>query len=238
MTLQQALAALKKAGTAQNVKVYGRHGVKGEMYGVSFADLNKLKKTIGTDHDLACALWETGNHDARVLATMIADPAALTGSVMDAWARELDNYVLCDAFSAMIARTGAGLRKYGAWKRRKGEFVAAAAYNVLAAVACYRDGAEIDEAFAREEIDAIAATIHDRPNRTRHSMNQALIALGAVNAGLAQHAKAAARRMGKIEVDHGQTSCKTPDAAAYIDQTRAHREKMAARAKAKKKARG
>ena len=73
MTTDQALAALRKAGTAQNVKVYGRHGVKGDAFGVSYAELGRLHKTIGTDHGLARALWATGNHDARVLATMIAD---------------------------------------------------------------------------------------------------------------------------------------------------------------------
>ena len=75
----------------------------------------------------------------------------------------------------------------------------------------------------------IEAEIHHQPNRTRHSMNQALICLGVLNKALAKGAKAVAKRIGKVEVDHGQTSCKTPDAAAYIDKTLAHRA-----AKAKK----
>ena len=72
MTLKQALAALQKAGTAQNRKVYGNHGVSGPMYGVSFAELKKLKKQIKQDHELACGLWDTGNHDARILACLNA----------------------------------------------------------------------------------------------------------------------------------------------------------------------
>jgi 3-methyladenine DNA glycosylase AlkD len=44
------------------------------MFGVSYAALGKLKKQIKQEHALAEALWETGNHDARVLATMVADP--------------------------------------------------------------------------------------------------------------------------------------------------------------------
>lgn len=91
MTLKEALAALKKAGTAQNRKVYGRHGVKGEMFGVSYATLGSLKKKIKLDHVLAVQLWKTGNHDARVLATMVADPAAATGKEIDAWVKDLDS---------------------------------------------------------------------------------------------------------------------------------------------------
>lgn len=224
MTLAQTLAALEAAGTAQNVKVYGRHGVTGEMYGVSFAALKKLKKSLGTDHELACGLWASGNHDARVLACMIADPAALSARDLDQWLRTIDNYVLCDAFSSLVARTGQGLRKFRVWHKRKSEFASTAAWNVLCAATTFEDGAAISPAFAAEQIDYIAANIQQQPNRTRHSMNQALICLGVMSPALARKAKAAAKRIGKVTVDHGQTSCRTPDAAAYIDKTLAHRK--------------
>ena len=49
-------------------------------------------------------------------------------------------------------------------------------------------------------------------------MNNALIAIGGRNAKLKKLALAAAKKIGKVEVDHGDTSCKTPDAAAYINK--------------------
>ena len=226
MTPELALAALAKAGTAQNRKIYGRHGVTGPQYGVSFAELKKLKKTIGTDHPLAVALWATGNHDARILATMVADPAAFGVRELDAWARELDNSVVTDAFSAMVARGPHARGRVDAWRDRKGEHVSACAFNVLAMLALH-GGADPDEAWLRKQLAVIAAEIHTRPNRTRHSMNQALIAIGARGGALEKEAVAAARRMGKVEVDHGQTSCRTPDAAQYIARTRAHRNAKA-----------
>ena len=93
MTKTEAIKRLKAMGTAQNRKVYPRHGVKGELFGVSWADLGKLKKEIKADQALAEALWTTGNHDARILATMIAEPAAMKAATLDSWARDLDNYV-------------------------------------------------------------------------------------------------------------------------------------------------
>lgn len=72
MTSEQALARLWKLGSAQTRKTYGRHGLPGEMYGVKFGDLAKLVKEIRQDHELARELWDSGNHDARVLAAMIA----------------------------------------------------------------------------------------------------------------------------------------------------------------------
>jgi 3-methyladenine DNA glycosylase AlkD len=76
--LQPVLKQLEGHGTAQNRKVYARHGAREPMFGVSYANLESMVKQFRTDHEPALALWDTGNHDARVLATMIADPARWT----------------------------------------------------------------------------------------------------------------------------------------------------------------
>jgi hypothetical protein len=47
-------------------------------------------------------------------------------------------------------------------------------------------------------------------------MNNALIAIGMRNDALRERALAAARAIGKVVVDHGETGCVTPDAASYI----------------------
>jgi 3-methyladenine DNA glycosylase AlkD len=223
MTLKQTLAALKKAGTAQTRKVYARHGVAGDQYGVSFAELKKLKKAIKTDHDLARELWATGNHDARVLACMVADPDAFTSRELDAWARDLDSYVVTDAFVSVVAKSPHRDRKFAAWKDRKGEWPAAAAWGVFCALAMHED--DRPDAFFLEQLAAIEAEIHSRPNRVRHNMNQAVICIGIRNGALKRKAVAAAKRIGRVEVDHGDTSCKTPDPVAYIEKTLAHRAK-------------
>ena len=53
-------------------------------------------------------------------------------------------------------------------------------------------------------------------------MNQAVIAIGCRSAALRKSATAAAKRIGKVEIDHGNTACKTPDAAEYIDKAWSH----------------
>jgi len=223
VTLKQTLAALEKAGTAQNRKVYARHGVGEDQYGVSYADLGKLKKAIGTDHALALELWATGNHDARILACMVADASALGARELDAMARELDNYVIADAFAVLAARSPHAERRFAAWRGRKHEWTAAAAWNVLCHLA--GDAADRPDAFFLEPLASIAADIHGRPNRVRHSMNQALIAVGVRNDALHRAALDVAARIGRVEVDHGATGCTTPDARAYMEKTLAHRAK-------------
>jgi len=223
MTLKQALAALKSAGTAQNRKIYGNHGVASEMYGVSFAELGKLKKRIKRDHALALGLWATGNHDARVLACMVADADAFSSRELDAMARELGDYVLTDAFSSMVARGKHRLRKAEAWSKRKGEWVGAAGWNLVASQANH--DTSLTDAWCRAKLKEIETGIAGAGNRVRHSMNQVLICIGVRNPKLEKAALAAAKRIGEIEVDHGPTSCTTPDAAAYIAKTLAYRAK-------------
>ena len=54
-------------------------------------------------------------------------------------------------------------------------------------------------------------------------MNNALIAIGCVPRFTAR-ATAVAKRIGAVEVDHGETGCKTPDAASYIKKVLAHQK--------------
>lgn len=233
MEFSTAMQELEAAGTAQNRKVYARHGVKDPQFGVSFAALKALAKKIKKDHDLAGLLWATRNHDARVLATMIADPKTLSGNDLDSWAKDLDNYVLMDAFSQLAAKTPYLQEKAEAWIGSEAEFVAAAGYNLLGSLA---GGApELDDAYFESHLATIEEEIHDRKNRVRHSMNQAVICIGIRNEHLKEKAIATARRIGTVEVDHGETGCKTPEAEPYIEKALEYRRKQAGK-KAKREA--
>ena len=131
MTAEQVHAELEAMGTAQNRKVYARHGVASEMYGVSYANLGKLTKKIRINHSLACELWASGNHDARVLAAKIADPKAMSLSDLDAWARELDDYIVTDALTGLASKSPYARRKFEVWGKSKREWTAAAGWGIL-----------------------------------------------------------------------------------------------------------
>jgi len=210
MTAKQLLTELEAAGTAQNRKVYQRHGVKPPLYGVSYANLEKLRKRIKCDHVLARALWASGNHDARVLATKIADPKQADRTLLEGWAGALDNYVLTDAFAQLAAASEAGQELAEAWIDSADEWTSVAGWTIVAiGPKAFQDG--FSALIAR-----IETAIHDVPNRTRHSMNNALIAIGLLGEPWTEAAIVAAERIGKVQVDHGATNCKTPDAVAYI----------------------
>lgn len=221
LSLAEALRELEKAGSAQTRKTYARHGAPGPMFGVSFATLKALTKRIGVDHELALALWATGNFDARNLAVKIVDPARMTPRDLDRWAREGSPSRMCGAYHAMIAaETPHGAAKAAEWLASKDAGMRLAGWALLGQVA-QRDEAAPDALF-EQRVAQIERTIHAAPNAERETMNMALICIGGRSPGLRKAALAAAARIGKVEVDHGDTACKTPDAAQYIQATWAH----------------
>src|SRR4029079_13620134 len=67
-----------------------------QALGVAVPKIRAIAKRCGTDHDLARALWRSGIHEARILATLVADPEAITEEDMEAWAADLSSWDLCD----------------------------------------------------------------------------------------------------------------------------------------------
>jgi len=228
MTLDEVMAALAAAGTAQNRKVYPRHGIAPPLFGVSYKALGELAKRLKGRADLAPGLWASGNHDARVLATMLGAPDRRTA---EAWARELDNYVLTDAFAKMVARQPYAAALEATWAKAGDEWRQRAGW-LLVALTAQRAGPDSrwdpdwDPDWAAKRLGELERGLHQAPNRARDARLMALIALGALPS-LHDAALAAARRIGPVAVDHGETGCKTPDPVAYIG-------KMAARAKGKR----
>jgi 3-methyladenine DNA glycosylase AlkD len=219
-SLAETMRELEKAGSAQTRKTYARHGALEPMFGVSFATLKTMVKRIGVDHDLALELWDTGNHDARTLAIKIADPARMKASDLDRWASG-NRLGMCGGYVAMLAAES----PHGPAKARQwlsGSDVARRTVAWLLAGHLAQTDAGASDAWFAELIERIESTISDQPDAERAAMNQALIQIGGRSPALRKAATAAAKRIGKVEVDHGDTACKTPDAATYIEKMWAH----------------
>lgn len=223
VTLDEAMAALEAAGTAQARKIYRRHGLAEPLLGVSYADLGKLKKQVRRDQQLAQGLWDTRVHDAQVLATMVADPAAFDRGRAGQWAGTAVDYAVADAFAKdVVIRTPWATGLADEWVAAPGELLRRAGWATVGCCATFGD-ASIPDAWFEHLLPAIERHIHQSPDRVKEAMNSALIAIGSRNPALRGPAIAAAGRIGKVAVDHGETSCKTPDAIGYIEKTHARR---------------
>ena len=220
MMVDEAMSALEKAGSAQTRKTYARHGAKEPMFGVSFATLKTLMKRIGVDHELALALWNTGNFDARNLAVKIVEPSRISPRELDQWAGD-SNVRMCLGYVGSLAAESphAGV-KAAEWLGKSAGAIRCAGWSLVGAMAM-RDETTPDAWFSARLAD-IERTLRSAPDAEREAMNHALIAIGCRSQPLRKAAIAVAKRVGKVEVDQGDTACKTPDAAPCIAKAWAH----------------
>ncbi|MBX9694718.1 MAG: DNA alkylation repair protein [Cyanobacteria bacterium] len=211
------MTKLESLGTEQTRKTWRRHGSGDNIFGVLIADLKTLAKSIKRDHKLACQLWDTENVDARSLATMILDPKELDEKTAYKWISDLNYYALASLLAGCLAQSNFAHKVINEWIDSKNVHIQQSGYDTRA---CFLKN---DESLSKQDcqyfLDKIEKEIHDAPNRVRYSMNSALIAIGIYKTDLSETALKCADRIGVVEVDHGDTSCKTPDARSYIIKT-------------------
>jgi len=212
MNLNDVMQELEALGSEQTRKTWCRHGAAEPMFGVKFGDLTKLQKRIKPNHSLAAGLWRTGNHDARLLASIVADASAITEKELMAWASTLKDSSTAEALANLASRTPLAAKIREAWLADPK--LQRAGWSMVGH--CAKDGVSLDEATSLGYIKRIEAEIHKAENWTRRTMMYALIGLGGRSAATRKAAEEAARRVGPVAFDPGNTACEFPDALPYI----------------------
>jgi 3-methyladenine DNA glycosylase AlkD len=135
----ETLRWLERKGTKANRDGMARYGIVAEkVFGVSMITLKTLAKKLGRDHELALALWDTGWYEARMLTSFVDEPKKVTPAQMDRWARDFDNWAICDSVCFhLFDKTPHAWRKIEQWSGRKQEFVKRAGFALLASVALH-----------------------------------------------------------------------------------------------------
>ena len=99
---------------------------------MNYADLKPLVKKIGRNHDVALGLWDSGVHDARVVATMIAEPEKMTRGDVERWLSDCTNYVITEAVAGVASKMPDGLEIARSWIEQGGEWTTTAGWSVVA----------------------------------------------------------------------------------------------------------
>jgi 3-methyladenine DNA glycosylase AlkD len=195
MTTDEVLARLRSNANPKNVEGMSRFGInpKGTL-GVSVAMLRKMAKGIGKDHALALGLWNSGVHEARILASMVDPPQEVTESQMEQWVRHFDSWDICDQVcSNLFGRTPFAYEKAADWTQRPEEFVRRAGFSLIAALTVHDKKAK-DRAFERFLPMIIRQSADDR-NLVKKAVNWALRQIGKRNAKLNKKCIQISRRL-------------------------------------------
>lgn len=216
-TVSQVMTELKKAGTEQTRKTFARHGAPDNFFGVKVGDLKVIAKKIKGDQELACALYKTGNADAMYLAGIVADGSQMSKKQLNDWAKTAPWHMIAEYSVPGVACENPHAHALAVkWINSKNESVATAGWNTYSGILALQPDEELDLKEIESLLKRIETEIHHSPERVKYTMNGFVIAVGGYVKPLAKKAKATAKKIGKVEVDMGETACKVPLATEYI----------------------
>lgn len=193
--LAQALDLLRQDARPAELAGMARFGIVGDQrLGLSVPAMRGIARTLGRDHALAQALWDTAIPDARIVASMVAEPAHLTSRQMDAWVKGFVAWDVCDQTCLnAFCKSPLAWRKVEAWATRKDEFVRRAAFALLATLAVHDKTA--DDADFVAALALVEAAADDDRNFVKKAVNWALRNIGKRNRALRQAAIESALRI-------------------------------------------
>ena len=220
MTAAAILAELQTYGSEQTKKTFMNHGAREPLFGVKVGDLKKIQKRVKKDYQLALDLYATGNSDAMYLAGLIADDEKMTKKDLQRWA-EGAHWHMIAGYTVPWTAAGSshGWELALEWIDSKKPTIAAAGWSTLGCIVSMKNDDELDIPALKKLLDRVQKTIHEHPNRLGYAMNNFVISVGAYVKPLSAAAIEVGKKIGAIECDMGDTSCKVPFAPDYIKKS-------------------
>lgn len=178
---EEIIELLKQKSNPANLAGMKRFGIEVETaLGTPIPELRKLAKIIKKDHHLALALWETGIHEARILASMIDDPKLVTTEQMDKWVGDFNSWDVCDqACGNLFDKTPFAIEKALQYSLAKEEFIKRAGFVLMAEYAVHHKKADNQTFLALLPI--IEREAWDERNFVKKAVNWALRQIGKRN---------------------------------------------------------
>jgi len=193
MTVKEILAQLKALGNdvrrAHNTKA----GAPENQFGVKLGDIRVIANKIKTDHELALKLWETGNVEAQLLATLVIKPKALSADDVDTLTRSTTCAQVADWLNSYVVAQHPekdALREK--WMKSKDRWAARAGWNLTASrVNKGADGLDLTAL-----LDRIEKEMPKAMPEVQWTMNNTLAAIGIHDARLRKRAVAIGEKIG------------------------------------------
>jgi 3-methyladenine DNA glycosylase AlkD len=187
-----------RASESRREQMGPRYGIHTpHALGVAMGDMKVVAREVGPSHELAGALWDSGVYEARMVASMVDEPARVTATQMDSWCADFDNWAICDTVCFnLFDRAPDSWAKVAPWAGRTEEFVKRGAFALLWSLALH-DKEAADDRFVEALALAERESSDERPMVTK-AISMALKAVGKRNAALRAATVEMAMRMADL----------------------------------------
>ncbi len=196
---QSLISRLQSLSNPDNVAGMARFGINPQnTLGISIPVLRQIARETGKDHSLALELWDSGIHEARILAAFVDDPRQVDEAQMERWALDFDSWDVCDQVTgSLFDRTPYAYAKAVEWSARPEQFVKRAAFAMLAWLAVH------DKRAGDERFEPYLAILYreatDERNFVKKAVNWALRSIGKRSRTLNEKAITTARQMAELD---------------------------------------
>jgi 3-methyladenine DNA glycosylase AlkD len=218
MTVKKVLAELKSMSDDARREHNAKSGAPENQFGVKLGDIRSLAKRIKCDHDLALALWETGNVEAQLLATLILKPKSLTDKQLDEMTRSTTCAQVADWLNAYVVSKHPekeGLRVR--WMKDRDRWAARAGWNLTASriqKGKTDEATPIDPALL---LDRIENELPKARPEVQWTMNNTLAAIGIKHPELRKRVIAIGERIGLYKDWPVSKGCIPPYVPVWVE---------------------
>ncbi len=183
-TADAAIAHLSSLAEPESRAGMARFGINTDRaLGLSMPVLRATARLVGRNQIIAEELWQSGLHEARILAALVAEPAACGPALLERWVKDLDSWDVTDQFCLnLVRRTAQPYSRIHTWCARPETFVRRAGFALVACLAVH-DKSAPDRRFLRL-LSVIEAAADDDRNFVKKAVNWALRQIGKRNAAL------------------------------------------------------
>ena len=214
MNVKDALKELKALGDEKVRKLNAKAGAGDNQFGVSLGDIRKLGKKIKTDHELALALWDTGNVDAQFLSALVIQPKKLSAKEMDRMVRSISFVRVADWLLSYVVRQHPdkeSLRQN--WLRDDDRWAARAGWDLTSE----RVGKSPDGLDVPALLDRLEAEMAGAKPEVQWTMNNTLATIGIHFPKHRKRAIAIGEKLGLYRDWPVSKGCTSPFAPIWID---------------------
>ncbi|AHB13291.1 DNA alkylation repair protein [Dehalococcoides mccartyi] len=180
--------SLKALANTDNAAGMSRFGISNtNTLGVSVKDIRHLAKEAGHNHTLALLLWDSGIHEARIMASLIAESRKVSQTEMESWVKDIDSWDICDlCCNNLWSKTSFAFEQALKWTYRPEEYIKRAGFVLLTTLAVH-DKKALDEKFI-SFFPRLLTEASDERNYVKKAVNWALRQIGKRNLSLNQAA--------------------------------------------------
>ena len=213
-------SVMAELAALEDEKMRVANRVHGDDHGVNLSHLRALAKRLKTRHELALALWATGDTAARLLATLIARPKEFSADALDDMIAGIGTPKLLDWFVTNIVKPGKHAEELRLrWKDRDGLIGRAGWSLTTDRVIKTPDGLDLDAL-----LDQIQAEMKGAAEVKQWPMNHALAEIGIRNADKRKRAIGIGEDL-KVMIDYpASPGCISPYAPIWITELVKKRE--------------